>query len=86
MAHGSKDILDQALVLPGIDEARKHCSFLIGTSKQGRHLKRETLSSRDLGLFLTQKTLGHIGVVFGRESSGLTNQELELCDIVGPGQ
>lgn len=82
MAHASQEILDNALLVPSLAAAKASCSFLIGTAKQGRHLRRETISSRDLGSYLHTRDLGQIGIVFGRESSGLTNEELELCDLI----
>ena len=83
LAHGSKDIVDRAKVFDDLHEALSPFNFIVGTSQRIR--------GRNLPLYTPQKVLTEINtigrkkkvaLVFGRESKGLTNQELRLCHIV----
>lgn len=84
LAHGSNDILEEAKVYSTLQEASQGIDLLIGTTaNQKRSSKQDYHSSQDLAAILTRKAAGlqHIGLVFGREESGLTNDELQLCDM-----
>lgn len=84
LAHGSNDILEEAKVFPSLQEAAQGMDMLIGTTaNQKRSSKQDYHSSEDLAAILSRKAAGlqNIGLVFGREDSGLTNEELQLCDI-----
>ena len=84
LAHGSNDILEEAKVFSNLQEAAEGLDLLIGTTaNQKRSSKQDYHSSQDLAAILTKKAAGlhHIGLVFGREESGLTNEELQLCDM-----
>ena len=84
LAHGSQDTLTSALEYNDLEAALAGVDFVVGTSAREHRYKYAYQSSRTLQTFLSAKqdAVGHIALVFGRESSGLTNKELQLCDIV----
>lgn len=79
-ASGANDLIDNAVVCETLSEALKGCTLVFGTSARARAMQWEDCSLRD-----AVSTLGSeaehekIAFVFGRERSGLTNEELELC-------
>lgn len=84
LAHGSNEILEAAKVYPSLQQAAEGLDLLIGTTaNQSRTSKQDYHDSRELPHILGRKAAGlhHIGLVFGREESGLTNEELQLCDM-----
>ncbi|WP_017733107.1 tRNA/rRNA methyltransferase [Nafulsella turpanensis] len=84
LAHGSNHILESAKVYTNLEEAASGMDLLIGTTaNQQRTTKQDYHSSTELATILQRKAGGlqHVGLVFGREESGLTNEELLLCDM-----
>lgn len=85
LAHGSDDILENAKVFKSFDEAVLNYDFLIGTtSNKKRAAKHDYHAIDQLHDIIKnkKKSINHVGVVFGKEESGLSNQEIEKCDIV----
>lgn len=84
LAHGSNDILEAAPLFNSLAEAGRDLDLLVGTTaNQNRSSKQDYHSSETLSAILAGKAGGlqKIGLVFGREESGLTNEELGLCDL-----
>lgn len=72
--------LDNARVVDSLEEALEGCNFVFGTTARERGL--------DWQPHTPEKTAEHIvaagadipcAIVFGRERSGLTNEEVEMC-------
>lgn len=83
VAHGSFGILEKAEIFNSLKEAVADLDFIIGTSAKKRRTREEYLKSGDLREFLkSREYLNHTGIIFGREESGLTNEEIGLCDII----
>lgn len=83
-ASGAGDILDQARVLTNLDEALADCHLAIGASARLRKVSWPQMSSREVGEHAVKLAhLGRVALVFGREDSGLTNEELDRCHILG---
>ncbi|MFK7827397.1 MAG: tRNA/rRNA methyltransferase [Oligoflexales bacterium] len=82
-AHGSADLLQGAEVFSNLAEAAKDCQLLIGTTARKRGLVKTVVDSRNLSSMLTNKhpEAKKIALVFGCEASGLSNNDLDLCDI-----
>ncbi len=83
-AHGSNDILEQAEVYPTLQEARAGLSLLIGSAAKKRNIREDRHPAGTLPGILEAKgdLLSGVGVVFGGEESGLSNRELDQCDLL----
>lgn len=84
LAHGSVDVLKKALVFPSLEEALHDCDLIIGTTAKQRMAKNDYHMCEELPDLIARKlkSVNKIAIVFGRESRGLNNQELKLCDIL----
>jgi tRNA (cytidine32/uridine32-2'-O)-methyltransferase len=79
-AAGAHDVLERAEVCATLDEALRGCRFVVGSSARVRALPWATLSPREAAPRLVAESRdGEVAVVFGRESSGLSNDELASC-------
>ncbi len=81
MSSSAADILDQAIVVDTLKEAIADCQFIVGTSaRHERSLSWQTSAPRSCAKNLTEQAqTGQVAIVFGRENSGMTNDELALC-------
>ncbi|MEL6552385.1 MAG: TrmH family RNA methyltransferase [Cyanobacteria bacterium J06621_11] len=84
MAHGSAHILESAPVYEQLADALSDIDFACGTTARHRIEKYHYVSVRELHTVLAAKgeTLNQVAIVFGSERSGLSNQDINLCDIV----
>lgn len=82
LAVHAKDILDNAKVCSSLLEAVQDCSYVVATTARARSLDWNITSSQDYAIKLLEKLKSeNIAIVFGREKSGLTNEEMQLCDL-----
>lgn len=70
------DSLPEFLKTEGID----YVVGTTGTAGGSYNIPRIAITPENLSQSLNVK--GHIALLFGREGDGLTNQELEMCDVV----
>lgn len=80
-AAGAKDILERATVVDTLGDAIADCQWVVGTSARSRHIPWPLMSARTCGQEVQQAAQAgnNIAIVFGRESRGLTNDELHQC-------
>lgn len=77
---GATDVLNKAQVVTTLQEAIEDCRLVIGTSSRNRSLPWPMVEPRDIQTILAKEpTALPMAIVFGRESSGLLNEELQLC-------
>lgn len=80
LAAGATDILANAKVVSTLSEAIADCGLVVGTSARSRTLPWPMLEPRGCGEKMVAEANEYpVALVFGRESSGLTNDELQLC-------
>lgn len=80
-AAGADDVLAEAVVTDTLADALKGCVWVAGTSARERMVQWSVHEPRECaGLCREHAVQGDVAVVFGRERSGLTNEELELCN------
>ena len=80
LAAGATDVLANAKVVSTLEEAISDCGLVVGTSARSRTLPWPMLDPRECGEKLISEVSDYpVALVFGRESSGLTNDELQLC-------
>jgi len=78
---GAADVLDNAVVVNTLDEALEGCNLVVGTSARERRIPWPLLDPRQCGESVWQEANQHqVAIVFGREDSGLTNEELHKCN------
>jgi TrmH family RNA methyltransferase len=80
-ASGADDILANAQIFDTLADSIKDCHLVIGTSTRARHITWPTLTPKACAE-KSRKFSGKVAIIFGREQSGLTNEELELCHFI----
>jgi tRNA (cytidine32/uridine32-2'-O)-methyltransferase len=81
-ASGADDVLAQATVCNTLDEALVGCQLVMGASARLRNLTVPLLDPRQCAAQVLNEVSGgdvECALVFGREHSGLTNDELGRC-------
>ncbi len=83
LATGAADLLEGAVVTETLSQALTGCSFAIGLSARKRNLSHELINVRQAALEATQiASKQTIAFVFGNETSGLSNAELDCCQML----
>ena len=84
VAHGSGDIIDNINVFPTLAEALHDVDFTVATTARSRAKFHYYATPVELVPLLQEKStwMDHAALVFGREDSGLTNEELALADVL----
>jgi tRNA/rRNA methyltransferase len=79
----AQDVLDSIVEHSSLEEALKGLDLSIGTTAQksyvSSNLVRKPMTPKELGTVVKSQA-GTVGIVFGREGTGLTNGELVQCD------
>lgn len=79
-ATGAVDVLERAILCDSLKEAIADCTFVVGASARERGLQCPIITPDDLGGRVWQEfEQGNVAIIFGRESSGLSNEELDQC-------
>ena len=83
MAAGAEDLLQAATIVESLSEALADCSLVIGTTARSRRIgltewTPPQAAEAALGQISATPT-AKVAVVFGRERTGLTNDELQRC-------
>lgn len=82
-ASGADDILANARVVATLEEALADCLLVLGTSARDRRIPWPVVDPREAADKvldqLESPAGGPVALVFGREHSGLTSEELQRC-------
>ena len=79
-AAGADDLLQAATVCHDLTAAIRDCGFVVATSARQRHISWPVMDARAGAARVCERARAtEVALVFGRESSGLTNAELEQC-------
>jgi len=77
---GAEDVLDAAPVFATLAEAVADCRLVLGCTARSRRVQLEQLEPDAAAARLLHSAAeGPVALVFGRERTGLTNEELQLC-------
>lgn len=84
LAHASADILENARVYKDFNQMASDFDFLIATSAKRRRTNENYIPAEALLEFLIDRkeNFDRVGMLFGREESGLTNDEIRKCDLI----
>src|SRR2546425_1075984 len=84
MGHGARDILEKARVVSTWEDATAGLHWLVGTTHRKRRAQfAQTIPAREAATKIAELSQAHhVGVVFGREESGLTDVELRRCQTL----
>lgn len=80
-ASGAADILERAQVCSSLDEALADAELVIGTSARQRRIPWPSVTARQLAEQVATETDRKVAILFGREDRGLTNDELQRCNL-----
>ena len=82
-AVGAEDVLEQAQVCASLEEAVGDCELVIGTSARSRRIHWPLVDPPEAARrVLAHSVAGQVAVLFGRERIGLTNDELDRCQLL----
>jgi len=81
-AAGADDILENASVHDSLFHAVRDCALVFGTTARERSISWPLRQPGEAAVEAVNcaAAAGDVAFVFGRESSGLTNEELDLCN------
>ncbi len=81
-AASAVDVLDACRICPSLDEAVAGCHWVVGTSGRSRRIPWPVADVRAAAVkLLEQAAVGPVAVLFGRETDGLSNDELQRCNL-----
>ncbi|MCP3867219.1 MAG: RNA methyltransferase [Gammaproteobacteria bacterium] len=82
-ASGADDLLAQAQVFDDLDKALDGCRLVVGASARRRSVSWPQVTPGPCAQMLLQEaSKGKVALLFGRESSGLSNEELDRCQYL----
>lgn len=82
LAAGATDILGKAKTVDNLADAIADCGLAVAASARSRTLSWPMLNPRECGAKAVEEGTKHkVALVFGRENSGLTNEELQQCQF-----
>ncbi|BDH47188.1 tRNA (cytidine/uridine-2'-O-)-methyltransferase TrmJ [Salmonella enterica subsp. enterica serovar Choleraesuis] len=84
VAHGSSDIIDNIQHFNSLEQALYDVDFTVATTARSRAKFHYYATPQELVPIMREKAqwMGCMALVFGREDSGLTNEELALADVL----
>lgn len=81
-ASGADDVLHAATIAPTLEEALKDTHWVFGTSARKREFPWPLLYVREAAEKIRDiPNSESVAIVFGTERSGLSNEQLQLCDF-----
>ena len=84
-AVNAQDILSSSQIVSTLKDALVNIELVVGTTAKAGWSTRNVLRTPIDPKLLSQQVSarrGRVALLFGRESKGLTNRELNLCDVV----
>ena len=82
-AAGAVDVVAEARVFDRVEEAIADCGWVVGTSARSRRVPWPLATADQFADRLAREDLGGkpVAILFGREDRGLSNDELERCNL-----
>jgi tRNA/rRNA methyltransferase len=84
LACGAEDILQKATTVTSLEEALKNINHVMGFPARKRELTQPHKNVRDLSKqLINEASKNKIAIIFGNETNGLSNLELQHCQSLG---
>jgi tRNA/rRNA methyltransferase len=82
LAHYAADVLDQAEVYTELKKAVRDAVLVVGTTRRrGKRRKYFSIFPEQLADRVVSTGGGTVAILFGNEDTGLTDEELSLCNL-----
>lgn len=86
-ASGAADLLEQARIVDTLDAALEGCTFAVAATARPRQLSPAVTDARSAALRLADMAAAsdvatEVAIVFGNETSGLTNEQARRCQLL----
>jgi tRNA (cytidine32/uridine32-2'-O)-methyltransferase len=83
LAAGADDVLESAAVFDDLAAAVADCRLVLGCTARSRRVQLPELAPRDAAArgVVEAGAGSEVALVFGRERTGLSNEELQLCHV-----
>lgn len=82
----AQDVLDKAHIYKKFEDALKDSELIIATSAiyrlKGGNILRRPITLHELKEIILNRGITQVSIVLGRETTGLTNEEISKCDIL----
>ncbi len=86
LSSGATDVLERARVVGSLDEALADTAFALAFTARRRELSHGSLPLREAAAAALERLdadpAAHVALVFGNETSGLSNEEVDRCQMV----
>jgi tRNA/rRNA methyltransferase len=83
LATGAKDLLDGAVVCKSLEQALAGTTLAVALTARVRDLSHPMLPLREVAAtVVSEARAGEVALVFGNEMAGLTNAELDKCQLL----
>lgn len=83
MAAGADDLLASAVVCDSLEQALQGAVFVVGLTARSRGLSHDMLNLREAAPQILERAAeAPVALLFGTEMSGLSNAELEKCQML----
>ncbi len=83
IAHNTGDLVSRVRIVASLEEAIADCVFVVALTARERTAKRRMARPRMAADEVTTRSgAGAVALVFGREDTGLTNDELDRCHLL----
>lgn len=83
MAAGADDLLFNARVCADVSEAVADCGLVVGTTARARRTAWRVVEPREAAKVINAAAqTGNVAVVFGAERSGLSNEQMQQCQLL----
>jgi TrmH family RNA methyltransferase len=82
----AQEVVENAVVIDTLEKVIKDVDLAIATSAiyrvRGGNLRRRPVSLEEVISMIRDRGLGDIAIILGRETTGLRNEEIEMCDVM----
>ena len=80
MSVGALEIIEKAKIYSSVPDSLENLEYVYAASAAPRDMNKNYVLSRDLANDITRYK--HVGIMFGRESSGLNNKEISYANKI----